>query len=48
VVSRAALLRIVGEGGSGEFTPGQILAEVATGYLRTCADLLEGLLGRTP
>jgi len=47
VISRAALLRVVGEGVPREFTLERMFLELAGGYLNTCSRLLESLLGKT-
>jgi len=45
-VSRATLLRVVGEGTPADFSLERLFAELATGYLNTCGRLLESLLGK--
>lgn len=47
VVSRASLERVVGDVEPLEFNMERVLSELATGYLNTCASVLESLLGRS-
>lgn len=45
-VSRATLLRVVGEDTPADFNLERLFAELASGYLSTCGRLLEALLGK--
>lgn len=46
VVSRSSLQRVSDDPAGAEFTTERLFAELATGYLNTCARLLEAMLGR--
>jgi Mg/Co/Ni transporter MgtE len=46
VVSRASLLRVVGEGTPREFTLERLFSELAGAYFNTCGMLLESVMGK--
>lgn len=46
VVSRPSLVRVAGNADSLEFDFEQVLAELATGYMDTCASVLDSVLGK--
>ncbi len=47
VVSRTSLERVVGDVEPLEFNLERVLSELATGYLNTCASVLESMLGKS-
>ena len=47
MVSRGTLQRVSDDPSGAEFSTERLFAEMASGYLNTCARLLEAMLGRS-